>query len=479
MSATSPRRMVTTGGLLAATVLATLLTVAHEAAGNDGAAAPAVIPVWLGDYPIPGYLDQRKALAKTFNEQHPEYEVRVEAHPYDKLPADVAAAVAQGKGPALANYYYNATRQAMDLRTPAGRPVFTPVESAIRGRTRILGVPVVTGDLLPNVRATYSEHGRLLAQPITSQTSVMFANRPMLAKAGITEMPRTWQELTADCERLTTMPGGPKHCVTWLNHNWFFQQAVAQQGGVLVDHQNGRAGRAATTELAAPPVLRYAQWWKSMKERGYYYYAGEPEEYRGTSKAFVTGDVAFMMDSSNQGVFIKTPFQKMVAGLPTPRPTGRGRGVPNIASGDALWLRDGLSRREQDGALAFAQFLSSPDALASFTKKTGYLPVTRSGVRELSRGGWLAEHPEVRAATERIASAPTRPRNLAALTGAFDQIQRQLLLAMDDVLDGGAPVRDRFRQAQRTADRHLAVYNALCQGPAAHPKWCYSVGAGG
>jgi sn-glycerol 3-phosphate transport system substrate-binding protein len=478
MITNSPRRALMIAAPLAIALLLALLGQRATATGTT-AQSPTVITVWLGNYPIPGYLDQRIALAKEFNQRHPQYEVHVEAHPYDSVPADVAKAVAQGQGPTVANYYFNATQQAIDLRTPDGRPVFTSIQSAIRGRKQILGVPVVTGDLLPNARATYSQHGELLAQPVTSQTSVLFANQSILQRAGIRSMPRTWQELSDDCRRLAAMPGGPKHCVGWPNHNWYFQQALAQQGGVLVNNANGRMARATATELASPQMLRYAQWWKSMHTAGYYYYSGKPEDWLSTSQAFQQGDLAFMMDSTNHDIFMPTPFTKIASGLPVPFATRPGQGVPNIASGDALWLRSGLSQREQDGALAFIQFLSSPEALAAFAEKTGYLPVTRSGIRRLADSGWLAAHPGAQAGIQRMESAPVQPQYLNALTGNFDPIQQQLLSAMDDVLNHNVPLVSRFREAQRTADQNLAAYNALCPGPGAHPDWCYRIGAGG
>lgn len=480
MTETVPRRgRMIVVPLAVITAAASLILGQSSVAAQPSARQPTVVTVWLGDYPIPGYLDQRIALATEFNKQHPEYEVRVEAHQYAALPGDVAKAVAQGQGPTLANYYYNASQQAIDLRTPDGRPVFTSVQAAIGGRSRILGVPVVTDDLLPDIRATYSLRGELLAQPITSQTSVLLANQPLLQQAGIRAMPRTWDELTEDCRILTTMAGGPKHCVGWPNHNWYFQQALAQQGGPLVNNLNGRASRATATELASAPVLRYAEWWRSLYKAGYYFYSGQPEDWPSVAQAFAQGDIAFMMDSSNQSIFMTTPFAQLASGLPVPSATPPGQGAPNIASGDALWLRSGLSRREQDGALAFAQFLSSPAALASFAEKTGYLPVTRSGVRELDRRGWLDTHPAARAGIERIASAPVQPQYLTALTGNFDPVQHQLLLAMDDVLNHDVPIADRFRQAQQAADQNVAAYNALCPGPGAHPTWCYTVGAWG
>ncbi|MEK8107749.1 extracellular solute-binding protein [Micromonospora sp. M12] len=143
-----------------------------------------MVDVWLADYPFPGYLDQRKQLADDFNRKYPRYQINVEAHDYTALPADVDSAVQAGNPPEIANYYYNATQIARDAKDRSGRPLFTPVERAIGGRSHVLGERVVTRDLLPQVRAYHTYRGELQSFPVTSMTSVLYGNTTVLTKAG-------------------------------------------------------------------------------------------------------------------------------------------------------------------------------------------------------------------------------------------------------------------------------------------------------
>ncbi|TDB81623.1 extracellular solute-binding protein [Micromonospora sp. KC721] len=440
-----------------------------------------VIDVWLADYPFPGYLDQRKQLAEEFNRAHPRYQVKVEAHDYTALPGKVAEAVSAGNPPEVANYYYNATQIARDARGRDGRPLFTSVQRAIGGRSHILGERVVLRDLLPQVRDYYTYRGDLMSFPVTSMTSLLYANTTVTARAGISRLPRTWAEIEAACARIATLPDAPEHCVTWPNHNWFFQQAIAQQDGLLTDRDNGRSGRATRVHLDSPQMLAYAGWWQRMHRAGHYRYSGTPEDWGANFESFVGQQVAFVLDAANMGdtyaqFGAEAGFGVGAAPLPH---DGYGRSVGNVNSGDSLWLRAGLDRQTQDGALAFMQFLNSPRNSAAWHKSTSYLPMNTHSIQLLHQEGWFAEHPSSKVALDRIRTAKRSPAGLGVVTGAFDGIQNELVQAMDDVLLRGADRVARFRLADARAQRLLDAYNARCVGAGQRPAECYQVGVWG
>lgn len=440
-----------------------------------------VIDVWLSDYPFPGYLDQRKRLAEDFNQVYPRYHVNVEAHDYTALPGDVDRAVREGNPPEIANYYYNASQIARDMKDRDGRPLFTSVERAIGGRSQILGQRVVLRDLHPQVRRYHTYQGDLMSFPVTSMTSLLYANTTVLAKAGVARMPQTWAEVEAACAKIAKLPEAPPKCVTWPNHNWFFQQAIAQQDGLLVNRDNGRSGRATKVNLDSRQMMNYVTWWQRMHQAGHYLYTGTTEDWGGNFESFVSQQVAFVFDAANQGdTFAQFGAEAGfgVAAAPLPRP-GRGPGVGNVNSGDALWLRAGLDRETRDGALAFMQFLNSPRNSAEWHQSTSYLPMTNQSVRLLEQEGWFREHPAAKVALDRIRTAKGTPAGLGAVVGAFDGIQNELVLAMDDVLLRNADPVARFRLADARAQQLLDTYNAQCVGAGPRSPDCYQVGVWG
>ncbi|MEK8107748.1 extracellular solute-binding protein [Micromonospora sp. M12] len=117
----------------------------------------------------------------------------------------------------------------------------------------------------------------------------------------MSRLPQTWRDLEAACAKIAKLPDAPPNCVTWPNHNWFFQQAIAQQGGLLTNQDNGRSGRATRVNLDSPQVLSYVAWWQRMHQAGHYRYTGMPEDWGGNFESFVTQQVAFVLDGANQG----------------------------------------------------------------------------------------------------------------------------------------------------------------------------------
>ncbi|MEK8107747.1 extracellular solute-binding protein [Micromonospora sp. M12] len=151
----------------------------------------------------------------------------------------------------------------------------------------------------------------------------------------------------------------------------------------------------------------------------------------------------------------------------------------NVNSGDSLWLRAGLDRETRDGALAFMQFLNSPRNSAQWHQSTAYLPMTGSAAELLHREGWFAQHPAPKVALDQIRRAPLSPASLGVVVGAFDGIQNELVLAMDDVLLRGADPVARFRLADARAQRLLDAYNAQCVAAGSRGPDCYRVGVWG
>ncbi|MFD6565077.1 extracellular solute-binding protein [Micromonospora profundi] len=476
-----PFRTLIASSLGVAVVLSSVTATAGAAEATAHKKKKIAIDVWLADYPFPGYLDERKRLAEEFNRKYPRYQINVEARDYTTLPADVDRAVREGNPPEIANYYYNVSQVARDMKDRAGRPLFTSVQRAIGGRSQILGERVVVRDLLPQVRAYNTDRGDMVSFPVTSMTSVLYANTNLLKKAGVSRLPQTWQELEGACAKIARVPNGPANCVTWPNHNWFFQQAIAQQGGLLTNNNNGRTGRATKVNLDSQQVLNYASWWKRMHQAGHYRYTGMPEDWGGTFESFVTQQVAFTFDGANQGdtfaqMGAEAGFGVTVGSLPH---AGPGRAVGNVNSGDALWLRAGLDRETQDGALAFMQFLNSPRNSAQWHKSTAYLPMTGQAVDLLQRERWFAQHPAPKVALDQIRKAPQSPASLGVVVGAFDGIQNELVLAMDDVLLRQANPVQRFKLADARAQRLLDAYNARCVGSGPRSPDCYQVGIWG
>ncbi|MCX6464828.1 MAG: extracellular solute-binding protein [Pseudonocardiales bacterium] len=430
------------------------------------------IDIWVPDLTFPGWMDRWHAFGDAFTALHPDRPVRVHGKDFWTFPAEVARAAAEGRAPALAEMYFYLGQACRDLRHPDGSPLFTSVEAAVDGRAEILGEPVVLDDLVPALREYYTLDGDLTSMPSVGTTSLIYANTDLMERAGLTAVPRTWAEVRAACEQVAGSAGAPPHGITWSNHGTFFQQAVALQGGELVDRANGRAGRATRSTLASKEMLHWAEWWRGLHRDGLYRYTGAIPDWAGTLGAFADQDVVFRISSSNDVNYMVRAAQDNGFGIAVaPFPTDDTRPYAgNAVAGTSIWLTSGLDPETRDGALAFLQWLHNPRNAADRHKANSFAPVTRTSFALLEEEGWFAEHPYHRVTSDHLDTYPeatvpadpaaATPPSLGAVFGDFAGNQDVMTRAMGDVLTGDVDPAERFAEADREAQGLLDDYNA-------------------
>ncbi|WP_326821768.1 extracellular solute-binding protein [Streptosporangium sp. NBC_01756] len=427
---------------------------------------PFVIDAVLSEYPFPAFLEPVRKRAEEFEQAHPEYRVNIRGCYYEDLPAEVSRLALAGTPPTIASYYSGASQQAIDTVTRDGRPLFTPIAGQIAGRTEILGEPVILDDLIAACRGFYTSGGEIAAVPLTLSTMLLYTNTTMLRAAGVTAVPRTWAELTAACEAIARLDGGPEFAVTWPDDGKLFQHAVAQQGGLFLDNDNGRSARAGTVDLTSAEIMSYVHWWRQLNERGRYLYTGAFEDWIGTGKAFAEQRVAFKFGSSFEiagmtEIARAGGFDVSVSSLPH---NERITPVGNWIGGDALWLAGGLDPALRDGALAFIQYLNSPRNGAEWHKANGSTPATYGAVAVLEEEGWFAEQPRHRVATDQLEQTDGSPGSNGPVFPGSHGIQTAIMAAMEDVLLRGAEPLARFTRATAEAQKALDAYNDTCLG---------------
>ncbi|MEQ0565843.1 extracellular solute-binding protein [Amycolatopsis sp. NEAU-NG30] len=429
---------------------------------------PTDIDVWLQASPnntLPEFGDPLVLAAESFNRAHPGYRVRIRRIEAHLLPQKVAEAVEHGNPPDIAEYMYSSMQTALDTRAANGDPLFVPVERAIDGRAKILGEPVVVDDLVPAVRDYYTVGGELAAIPTFVSTNILFANRTVLAAAGIERLPSTWAELEAACAAVAALPDGPGHGVSWPNYGWVFHQELAGQRGVLVNNGNGRSGRATRVFLDSPELLAYARWWKRMLDDGHYL-PTEELHYFTTMQAFARQEIAFVVSSSAIGRMLgemaaEAGFELTAGQLPRPV-ADCSPGGP--VAGEALFLARGLAKEKEDGALAFLQHqLNDVHAVARLYDPASpmtSLPITLAALGQATADEWPEPFPGYRAAIEQVTTAERTPAGAGPVAGNLNGINIALTEAMADVLLEGAEPAARFRLATEQAQRVLDRYNA-------------------
>ncbi len=437
-----------------------------EDAGDDAAAAGdgATIEMWIA-FSDDARLGFTRDRAAEFSEAHPEYEVVVtEFDSYNTVFEQAQLAIEDGNPPEIIHFFEAATQEALDAVDGDGNPIFTSVTEAIGDRTEIMGEPVVLGDVVSAATKYYTIDGQLYSMPWNTSSTTMFSNMDILNEAGITEPPATWAEVEAACDAIMALPDAPSEgCITWPNHGWFYEQSLGQMGADLVNNDNGRSARATEIFLNSPEAIEYVQWWSDLEDSGHYVYTGVQRDWDGTSAAFQAQNVAMLIYSSSDTTAltqagVDNGFEVRSSFMPYNQDIAY---EGNLIGGATLWLANGLSEAEQDGALAFLNFFSNPENAAAWHQLTGYIPITNSAVSMLEEQGWYEESPNSAVASEQLDAAADTPAATGALVGNFVAIRDVITAAIEDILVNDVDVTERMATAQAEAQQQLDDYNEL------------------
>lgn len=459
------------------TLLLSALVVALAASGcggsdDDGgieatAENPATIQMWIAfsDEARLGFTQDRAA---DFSAKHPEFNVEVTSFDsYNTVFEQAQLAIDDGNPPEIIHFFEAATQEALDAVDADGNPIFASVTDAVAGRTEILGEPVVLGDVVSAATNYYTIDGELYSMPWNTSSTTMFSNMDILSAAGISEPPATWADVDAACKAIMALPDAPAEgCITWPNHSWFFEQSMGQMGALLGNNDNGRAARATEVHLDSVEAIDYVQWWSDLESAGHYVYTGTQRDWDGTSAAFQAQNVAMLIYSSSDTTAltqagVDNGFDVRSSNMPY------NQDLPyegNLIGGATLWLSNGLSTTEQDGALAFMNFFSNPDNAADWHQLTGYIPITDSAVDLLDGEGWYAESPNSAVASDQLDAAANTPAATGALLGNFVAIRDVVTAAVEDILVNDVDVKERMGSAQAEAQQLLDDYNELYGG---------------
>ncbi|QSB05973.1 extracellular solute-binding protein [Natronoglycomyces albus] len=451
-----------TRSIVAATAAATLLGTMAACGSDSERADDGEIEVWIAftDY----RLDWAEAVAEEFEAKHDDLSINVRGfESYEVLFDSMSNAVAQGNPPAIVQYFEAATQDARDEVDEDGDPMFVAIEEAIDGRTEILGEPVVLDDVVDAARNYYSVDGVFESMPWNTSTPLFYSNTDVMDEAGIDSPPETWQELSEACELIDALEDGPRYCVTWPNHGWFVEQAIAMQGGLLADNDNGRTARAESVNLTSPEMLNYLEWIRELAVDGHFYYSGVQDDWDGPRNAFIAEQTAFTMTSSGDATLVVNDgtdagFDVEVSRMPY---NGDVDYAGNLIGGATLWLTSGLGENTQDGALAFLQFLNNPENAADWHRATGYIPITYASEQLLQEEGWFDEHPYHAVANEQLDAADDSYASAGALVGGFVGIRAEVTQAVEDILVSEAFPEERMDEAQVDAQHILDQYNLL------------------
>lgn len=358
-------------------------------------------------------------------------------------------AARSGDPPAVAQIFEIGTQLCLDSGA------FAPVEE-ILPEDRI-----EYDDFLDSVLDYYRIDDQLHSMPFNSSNTIMLYNKDAFEEAGLDpeDPPRSLQGVTEAAEAIVDA-GATESGITWPNHSWMqIEQQFAQQDQVLVNNENGRAGRPDDTFYASEAGRNVYEWWVDLADRDLYINPGI-EAWTEARQSFLTGQTAMLWDSTSNIASMsdgaqENGFELGTGYLPTPDAQRNG---PTIGGG-SLWVPDALSDEKKDAAGEFLLWLSQPEQQTRWHKQTGYFPVRESAIEELESEDWFEDNPDFRTAFDQLQESTDTPATRGAVMGPFAESRTIVSETSVDIINGNLGVEEGLQQMESDVEDALESYN--------------------
>ena len=272
-------------------------------------------------------------------------------------------------------------------------------------------------------------------------TRLVFYRTDILARAGYSQMPGTWDEWLA-AMRAIRRAGGAHHYAIFLPLNeWTHPMILGLQAGSPLLKDGGTRG-----DFSGPEFHRAFGFFVSLFREGLAPPVSNTEianlyqEFeRGTFSMYITGPW-------NIGEFknrLSPAMQSSWACAPLPGPTGEQSGV-SMAGGSSLVLF--RSSRHKEAAWRLVEFLSRPAQQARFYRLCGDLPARQEAWRDSSIAG-DRNLAAFQRQLERVAPWPMVPE--------WEQIATRLQELSEKAVRGNTPSDSVLAELDRDVNRIL------------------------
>lgn len=422
----------------AAALLLALLAFAAGcgASGTAPAKKPVTIEYWhINSQSFGGQTI--KDLIAAFEAKNPDIKVEDKFQPnvYTGLLQNLQAALAAGKPPAVAQIGYNYVEYV------ASNFPYMPVEDAVKLDAADKDY---LNNFLPNILDLAKAKGKLVGVPYAVSDPVLYYNADLLAQAGLdpNKPPQTWTELVAAARTVKEKTGAYGLYVQEAGDNWTQQGLMESNGARMLTTKDGKARAAFNVpasldvyQTLADMVLRDQSALHATTEEGF--------------QAFAAGKVAYYIGTIARRSAIEGAAKFKAAAAPFPVFGNNPRRIPAGGNCLVIFAKD---PEQQKAAWRFVKFLESPEALAIWTKGTGYIPPRKGMMDDPALKPFLDQNPMMKAAIAEMDSVVP----WVSFPGANGlQAEQALVDARDAILGGKKTPSQALTDAEGTVNKLL------------------------
>ena len=310
----------------------------------------------------------------------------------------------------------------------------------------------------PNLAAYYTIDDKLYSMPFNSSTPIMYYNKDMFEKAGITEVSDSLEAIEEVGEQLLSK-GGAGEVISLGIYGWFFEQFMGKQGLDYANNENGR--KEAATAVAfdenggAANILTA---WKSLYDKGYAPNVGKGgdaglADFSAGKSAITLGSTASLKQILQD---VNGKFEVGTAYFPKVKSSDEG-GVS--IGGASLWALNNNDPKKARATWEFIKFLVSAESQAYWNAQTGYFPVTTDAHEEQVFKDNIAKYPQFQTAIDQLHDSS--PEYVGALLSVFPEARATVESQIESLLNGDQNVDETVSSMAEAINKSIEEYNLV------------------
>jgi multiple sugar transport system substrate-binding protein len=317
---------------------------------------------------------------------------------------------------------------------------------AIRPLEDLLAASPVKDEIDPALLGSMQFQGHTWSVPFGTNNAGIFYRPTLFQAAGISQLPRTWEELRQVAKKLTRDRNGdgrvdqygmllPLGKGEWTVFMWL--PFLWSSGGQLTVMPSGY--RSKDVNLVSENAIAALQFWRdlisdgsaalSLPERGY------------EMNRFISGKVAMQFSGPwTLGELQGTGVDFGVFPMPSEVQPA------TVMGGENLFLFKTTPQRER-AAFTFAEYVMGEEFQTQWAMGTGYLPVNLKARESEAYQAFVERQPVVKVFLEQAEYARSRP-----IFRGYSRISEKLGRAIETVLLGKSSPKKALEEAQRRLD---------------------------
>ncbi len=310
----------------------------------------------------------------------------------------------------------------------------------------------------PNIAAYYTVNENLYSMPFNSSTPILYYNKDIFTKAGITEIPGSLPGIERIGDDLINK-GGAGEVISLGIYGWFFEQFTCKQQAQYADNGNGREEATTAVDFDKNGAgVKTLTAWKDLSDKGYAPNVGRGgdaglADFSAGKAAMTLGSTASLKQILND---VNGKFEVGTAYFPKVSDDDKG-GVS--IGGGSLWALNNEDPAKQQAVWEFVKFLVSPESQAYWNSQTGYFPVTVAAHNEAVFKDNIAQYPQFKTAIDQLHDST--PQSAGALLSVFPEARQIVETEIENMINNKGTPKDAVAKMAESINKSIEDYNLI------------------